>query len=82
MSYFTPDTPLKLADRLTNGTGVYELDQFPILSVNVDTSYGTSVVSGNYRGWIELVFENNMDDMDAWHLDGYSFFVVGYVTLW
>ncbi|MBA0837639.1 hypothetical protein Goarm_009780, partial [Gossypium armourianum] len=78
VSYFTPDTSLKLADHLTNGTGVYELDEFPVQSVNVDTSYGTSVVSGNYRGWIELVFQNNMDDMDSWHLDGYSFFVVGF----
>ncbi|TYI29541.1 hypothetical protein ES332_A05G323200v1 [Gossypium tomentosum] len=78
VSYFTPDTPLKLADHLTNGTGVYELEEFPVQSVNFDTLYGTSVVSGNYRGWIELVFQNNMDDMDSWHLDGYSFFVVGF----
>ena len=77
VSYYTSNTPLKLADHLTNGSGVYTLDQFPIQSVHAEAAYGISVVTGNHRGWIELVFKNNMDDMDSWHLDGFSFFVVG-----
>ncbi|XVF75635.1 hypothetical protein PTKIN_Ptkin13bG0203000 [Pterospermum kingtungense] len=78
VSYYTPNTPLKLADYLTNGSGVYTPDQFPIQSVNAEAAYGISVVSGTYGGWIELVFKNNMDNMDSWHFDGFSFFVVGF----
>ncbi|XWS75218.1 hypothetical protein CRYUN_Cryun01aG0066700 [Craigia yunnanensis] len=78
ISYYTSNTPLKLADHLTNGSGVYTLDQFPIQSVNAEAAYGVSVVTGNHRGWIEIVFKNNMNDIDSWHLDGFSFFVVGF----
>ncbi|OMO88839.1 Multicopper oxidase, type 1 [Corchorus capsularis] len=77
ISYQTPYTPLKLADHLANGTSVYRLDSFPIQSVNAEAADGISVVTGNYRGWLEIVFENSYD-IDSWHLDGYSFFVVGY----
>ncbi|OMO62790.1 Multicopper oxidase, type 1 [Corchorus olitorius] len=77
ISYQTPYTPLKLADHLANGTSVYKLDSFPIQSVNAEAADGISVVTGNYRGWLEIVFENTYD-IDSWHLDGYSFFVVGY----
>ncbi|KAK6228311.1 hypothetical protein SCA6_000651, partial [Theobroma cacao] len=78
VSYYTSNTPLKLADHLTNGSGVYALYQFPIQSVNSEAAYGISVVTGNHRGWIELVFKNDIDDMDSWNLDGFSFFVVGF----
>ncbi|KAK9910029.1 hypothetical protein M0R45_034006 [Rubus argutus] len=37
VSYLTPDTPLKLADHLVNGSGVYELDEFSTNSTNVKT---------------------------------------------
>lgn len=77
VSYYTSNTPLKLADHLTNGSGVYTLYQFPIQSVNSEAAYGISVVTGNHRGWVELVFKNDIDDMDSWNLDGFSFFVVG-----
>lgn len=77
VSYSNPDTPLKLADHFLNGTGVYTLDSFPVQSVNADAAFGVSVVSGIHKGWIEIVFQNDMDVMDSWHLDGFSFYVVG-----
>ncbi|OMO88840.1 Multicopper oxidase, type 1 [Corchorus capsularis] len=40
MSYSTPETPLKLADHLRNGSGVYTLDQFPIRPVNGENAIG------------------------------------------
>ncbi|KAB2597966.1 monocopper oxidase-like protein SKU5 [Pyrus ussuriensis x Pyrus communis] len=40
VSYKTPETPLKLADYYVNGTGMYQLDAFPIHSVNDDAAYG------------------------------------------
>ena len=77
VSYYTQDTPLKLADYKGNGSGVYDLDQFPVKSVNAEAAFGVSVVTGNHKGWIELVFKNNLGFMDSWHLDGFGFHVVG-----
>ncbi|XP_061999696.1 monocopper oxidase-like protein SKU5 [Rosa rugosa] len=78
VSYDTVTTPLKLADHFVNGSGVYQLDSFPVKSVNPDAGYGVSVVTGIHKGWIEIVFKNNLAAMDSWHLDGYGFFVVGF----
>ncbi|GMY09313.1 monocopper oxidase-like protein SKU5 [Fagus crenata] len=77
VSYYTQDTPLKLADYKGNGSGVYDLDQFPVKSVNAEAAFGVSVVTGNHKGWIELVFKNNLGFMDSWHLDVFGFYVVG-----
>ncbi|XP_068641854.1 monocopper oxidase-like protein SKS1 [Aristolochia californica] len=78
VSYLTPATPLKLADHFNNGSGVYQLDAFPVNSVNLVASYGTSVVSGYHKGWVEIVFKNDQLEMDSWHLDGFGFYVVGF----
>lgn len=77
VSYYTYDTPLKLADYCVDGAGVYQLDAFPHQSVNGNASYGVSVVSGTHRGWAELILKNSLDVIDSWHLDGFGFFVVG-----
>ena len=77
VSYYTVNTPLKLADYFINGSNVYELDWFPVQSVNAEAAYGISVVTGTHKGWIELVFVNSLDVIDAWHLDGFGFYVVG-----
>lgn len=37
----------------------------------------TSVMGADYRTFIEIVFENSENIIQSWHLDGYSFFVVG-----
>lgn len=77
VSYLTPNTPLKLADQFVNGSGVYQLDAFPVHSVNDAAAYGVSVVSGVHKGWLEIVFKNDLNVMDSWHLDGFGFYVVG-----
>lgn len=77
VSYLTIDTPLKLADYLVNGSGIYQLDAFPVQSINLEAVYGISVVSGIHKGWIEIVFVNDLEVMDSWHFDGFGFFVVG-----
>ena len=77
VSYYTSDTPLKLADQFVNGTNVYKLDKFSTKTVNVAAAYGVSVVTGNHKGWIQLVLKNNLDVMDSWHFDGFGFHVVG-----
>ncbi|KAL0303523.1 UNVERIFIED_CONTAM: Monocopper oxidase-like protein SKU5 [Sesamum radiatum] len=79
VSYLTPSTPLKLADYFRNGSGVYQLDAFPVQSPNGIASYGVSVVTGVHKGWLEIVFKNDLsDEMDSWHLDGFGFYVVGF----
>lgn len=77
VSYLTPSTPLKLADLYFNGSGVYILDQFPTDGIMEDAVIGTFVASGVHKGWAELVFNNALDVMDSWHLDGFGFYVVG-----
>ncbi|KAM7467867.1 hypothetical protein LguiB_015429 [Lonicera macranthoides] len=78
VSYLTPNTPLKLADHFINGSGVYQLDAFPLHYINAAAAYGVSVVTGIHKGWHEFVFQNDLDVMDAWHLDGFGFYVVGF----
>ncbi|XP_015583100.1 monocopper oxidase-like protein SKU5 isoform X2 [Ricinus communis] len=78
ISYITQDTPLKLADYEGNWSDVFQLDQFSTNSTNGGPKHGVFVASGNHKGWIELVFKNNLDVMDAWHLDGFGFYVVGF----
>ncbi|KAL1532120.1 monocopper oxidase-like protein SKS1 [Salvia divinorum] len=79
VSYLTPTTPLKLADYFRNGSGVYQLDEFPTRSVSGAAAYGVSVVTGVHKEWLEIVFKNDLDDeIDSWHLDGFGFFVVGF----
>ncbi|XP_020537752.1 monocopper oxidase-like protein SKU5 [Jatropha curcas] len=78
VSYTTPNTPLKLADQFGNSSDVYQLDQFSTNSSNGSPTHGVFVATGEHKGWIELVFTNDFDVMDSWHLDGFSFFAVGY----
>ncbi|KAL9419146.1 hypothetical protein AB3S75_036991 [Citrus x aurantiifolia] len=78
VSYLTPETPLKLADQFANGSGVYELDKFPVNASNVDAIRGVFVATGIHRGWIEIVLQNELEVIDSWHLDGFGFYTVGY----
>lgn len=77
VSHLTPDTALKLADHFRNGFHVYELNSFPVRSVNNAAAYGTYVVTGVHKGWREIVFKNYHEVMDSWHLDGFRFYVAG-----
>ncbi|RCV13194.1 hypothetical protein SETIT_2G328100v2 [Setaria italica] len=76
VSYVSPDTPLKVADYYKIG-GV-----FSVGTIADSPSYGsaylqTSVMGANYRDYVEVVFENNEDEVQSWHIDGYAFWVVG-----
>ncbi|RDX84443.1 Monocopper oxidase-like protein SKU5, partial [Mucuna pruriens] len=77
VSYLTPDTPLKLADYFSHGSGVYEPDVYSKNTSNVYAVRGVFVASALHKGWMEIVLKNNLDIIDTWHLDGFSFFVVG-----
>ncbi|XP_057954015.1 L-ascorbate oxidase homolog [Malania oleifera] len=77
VSFIPADTPLKLADWF-NISGVFKLGS--ILDNPPITGYPTiqtSVMDANFRAFVEIVFQNNEDTLQSWHIDGYAFFVVG-----
>lgn len=77
VSYLTPDTPLKLADQFSNGSGAYVLDAYSKNTSNVKAVHDVFVASALHKEWAEIVLKNDLTTIDSWHLDGYSFFVVG-----
>ena len=76
VSFIPADTPLKLADYFKIG-GVFSVGSIPSNPTGSGIYLATSVMGADYRAFIEIVFENTEDIVQSWHLDGYSFFVVG-----
>lgn len=76
ISYLPPATPLKLAQQF-NIPGIYKLD-FPNRLMNRPSKFDTSLINGTYRGFMEIIFQNNDTTVQSYHMDGYAFFVVGW----
>jgi len=76
VSFIPADTPLKLADHF-NIQGVFSLGSIPDNPTGSGGYLQTSVMAANFRGFVEVVFENPEDTLQSWHIDGHSFFVVG-----
>lgn len=76
ISYMNPDTPLKLADYF-NITGVFDLNTILSGPSGRRPQLGTSVIGTSLHEFVEIVFQNNEDTIQSWHLDGYDFWVVG-----
>lgn len=77
VSFVPADTPLKLADYFKI-PGVFTLGSMPT-SPNWGNAYlQTSVMAANFREFVEIVFQNWEDTVQSYHIDGYSFFVVGW----
>ena len=77
ISYLAPDTPLKLADYF-NLQGVFGLGSMPDSPTGSNSgSLGVGVVAADFHAFLEIVFQNNEAVVNSWHIDGYSFFVVG-----
>lgn len=75
ISFVNPDTPIRLAD-LHNVKGAYKLD-FPDKPLDRPPWMDISVINATYKGFFQFVFQNNDTKMLSFHMDGYSFFVVG-----
>ncbi|OEL22590.1 Monocopper oxidase-like protein SKU5 [Dichanthelium oligosanthes] len=74
LSYAPPETPLRLADAY-GVKGVYTLD-FPERPPSQGAPrIARSIINGTYRGFMELIFQNNDTRMQSYHMDGYAFFV-------
>jgi len=76
VSYVAPDTPLKLAD-FFKIAGVYRPGSISDKPSGGGIYPDTSVMQTDYRAFVEIVFQNDEDNIQSYHLDGYSFFVVG-----
>lgn len=76
VSYISPDTPLKLAD-FFKISGVYRLGSISNRPSGGGIYTDASVLQTDYRSYVEIVFQNDEDILQSYHLDGYSFFVVG-----
>ncbi|KAJ0575054.1 putative L-ascorbate oxidase [Helianthus annuus] len=77
VSFVAGDTPLKLADYFNIG-GVFSIGSISDKSYNGNNAYlATSVMHADFRSFAEIVFQNWEDTVQSWHIDGYSFFVVG-----
>lgn len=76
MSYVSPDTPMKLADYFKID-GVFRTNSISPNPTGGGLYLDTSVLTADFRAFVEIVFENTEDIIQSWHLSGYSFFVVG-----
>ncbi|XP_026450932.1 L-ascorbate oxidase homolog [Papaver somniferum] len=76
VSFVAADTPPKIADHFKI-PGVFLLgsilDSPPGIAMYLDTS----VMAADFRDFVEIIFENNENTVQSYHIDGYSFFVVG-----
>uniref|UniRef100_A0A1D1XNU0 L-ascorbate oxidase n=1 Tax=Anthurium amnicola TaxID=1678845 RepID=A0A1D1XNU0_9ARAE len=76
VSFIQADTPLKVAD-FYKISGVFNLGSIQDYPTFGGGYLQTSVMAANFREYVEIVFENYEDTVQSWHIDGYSFFVVG-----
>ncbi|XP_037464932.1 monocopper oxidase-like protein SKU5 [Triticum dicoccoides] len=76
LSFSSPETPLRLADAY-GVEGAYTLDFPERPDPAARPRVARSVINGTYRGFMELIFQNNDTRMQSYHVDGYAVFVVG-----
>lgn len=76
VSFIPADTPLKVADYFKID-GVFHVGSISDAPTGGGIYQDTSVMGADYRSYIEIVFENDEDILQSYHLSGYSFFVVG-----
>ncbi|XP_022773964.1 L-ascorbate oxidase homolog [Durio zibethinus] len=77
ISYVDPTTPLKLADWF-NIPGVFTLNSTKDFPTSGPAVLGACVFGINLHDFVEIVFQNSEKTIQSWHLDGSSFYVVGY----
>lgn len=80
ISYVDPATPLKLADWF-NIPGVFVLNGTKDAPPSGPPTLGASAFGLTLHDFVEIVFQNTEKTIQSWHLDGYNFFVAGYVSI-
>lgn len=76
VSFIPADTPLKLADYFKIG-GVFRIGSISDNPTGGGIYQDTAVMGADYRAFIEIVFQNDEDIIQSYHLNGYQFWVVG-----
>ncbi|KAJ0020850.1 hypothetical protein Pint_31495 [Pistacia integerrima] len=79
VSHVDPGTPLKLAEYYGVADQVFKYDSIgdePPAEIT-DVSLKPNVLNMTFRNFVEIILENQEKSIQSWHLDGYSFFVVG-----
>ncbi|GMN38249.1 hypothetical protein TIFTF001_007480 [Ficus carica] len=76
VSFVPANTPLKLADNFKIG-GVFKIGSIPDSPSGKPMYLDTSVLGADYRAFIEIIFQNKENHMQSYHINGYSFWVVG-----
>ncbi|XP_074319594.1 monocopper oxidase-like protein SKS1 [Silene latifolia] len=76
ISFVNPSTPILIAD-FKNVKGAYKRDFPGVPMAGRAPRMDTSVIDGTFKGFAEIVFQNNDTVMQSFHLDGFSFYVVG-----
>ncbi|KAH1226978.1 hypothetical protein AAZX31_11G261300 [Glycine max] len=80
VSHVDPETPLKLAEYFGISDKVFKYDTIPDNpSPNIGNAVTVqpNVLNITHRNFIEIIFENPEKTIQSYHLDGYSFFVLG-----
>ncbi|XP_024978499.1 L-ascorbate oxidase homolog [Cynara cardunculus var. scolymus] len=77
VSHVNPATPLKLAD-FYNIPGVYKLNSIKDRPSPGPITLAPSVLGFALHDFVEIVFQNNENSIQSWHLDGYDFWAVGF----
>ncbi|EPS71245.1 hypothetical protein M569_03512 [Genlisea aurea] len=75
ISFVNPETPIRLADQY-KVKGVYKLE-FPNRPLSGSPKLETSIINGTYKGFMEVVLQNNDTKVQSYHMSGYAVFVVG-----
>ncbi|XP_057462374.1 monocopper oxidase-like protein SKU5 [Actinidia eriantha] len=75
ISFLNPTTPIRLADQFKL-KGVYKID-FPDKPITGEPKMETSIINGTYKGFMEIILQNNDTKVHTYHVNGYAFFVVG-----
>ncbi|XWS40244.1 hypothetical protein CRYUN_Cryun18bG0123700 [Craigia yunnanensis] len=76
VSFVPADTPLKLADYFKI-EGVFRVGSISDNPTGKSMYLDTSVMGADFRAFVEIVFENQENIVQSWHIDGYAFWVVG-----
>ncbi|XP_024976431.1 L-ascorbate oxidase homolog [Cynara cardunculus var. scolymus] len=77
VSYVNPETPLKIAD-FYNISGVFKLNSTKDTPHSIPATLGTSVLGFTLHDYVEIIFQNNENTTQSWHLDGSDFWPVGF----
>ncbi|KAJ0469343.1 putative L-ascorbate oxidase [Helianthus annuus] len=77
VSYVNPTTPLKIAD-FYNISGVFNVNSLKDTPPSFSPIYGVSVLGFTLHDYAEIVFQNNENTIQSWHLDGSDFWTVGF----